>query len=119
MRVAAICLFLLAGCRLRSNEWVLQSYDQREGYTFTKDGVQYQASCFATGTPMLGSPPNQTPDTSPDAMPPEPVGSQEACGDVLVYLHKPVPNLRQVGGSILLFTEEKNYRLEFEIKHAK
>jgi hypothetical protein len=119
MRVAAIFLLLLAGCNLRSNQWVLQSYDQHEGYIFTKDGVQYQASCFATGTPMLGAPPNETPDTNPEAMPPNVAHAQDDCGDILVYLHKPVPNLRQVGGSILLLTEEKNYRLEFEIKHAK
>jgi hypothetical protein len=69
---------------------------------------------------MLGAPPNQTPDTSPDAMPPDVAHDETNCGDVLIYLHKPVPNLRQVG-TVLVFTEveEKNYKLEFEIKLAK
>jgi hypothetical protein len=54
-------------------------------------------------------------------MPPDLANGEADCGDILVYLHKPVPNLRQVGGSILVFTEveEKNYKLEFEIKQAK
>ena len=119
--VLAVCSLTLAGCNLHSNQWVLQSYDRDKGYTFTKDGVQYQATCFGTGRPMLGLPPNQTPDMDPDSMPPEIAHDQTDCGDVLIYLHKPVPNLRQVGGSLLVFTEteNKNYKLEFEIKHAK
>ena len=68
---------------------------------------------------MLGPPSNQTPDTNPDAAPPDIALNETSCTDILVYLGKPVPNLRQVGGSILIFTEEKNYKLEFEIKHAK
>jgi hypothetical protein len=70
---------------------------------------------------MLGMPPNQAPDTSPDAMPPDIAHNETSCTDILVYLGKPVPSLRQVGGSLLVLTEEKtdNYKLEFEIKHAK
>jgi hypothetical protein len=97
----------------------LQSYDKDKGYVFTKDGVQYEATCFATGHPVLGKPPSEVPDPNPDALPPELAYNETSCGDVLAYLHKPVPNLRQVYGSILLLTEEKNYKVEFEIKHAK
>jgi hypothetical protein len=50
----AFITFILAliGCDLHSNQWVLQSYDRDKGYVFTKDGVQYQATCFATGRPL-------------------------------------------------------------------
>jgi hypothetical protein len=53
-------------------------------------------------------------------MPPDIAHDQTNCADILVYLRKPVPNFRQVE-SLLVFTEveNKNYKLEFEIKHAK
>ena len=44
---------------------------------------------------------------------------QSECGEILVYLHKPVPHLRQVYGTTLLFTGENNWKLEFVMKHAK
>ncbi len=115
-------LFLiLASCNQAKDQWVLQSYDRNKGYIFVRNGVEYETTCLATGRPTLGAPPNQTADTNPDALPPDIAHDETDCGDVLLYLHKPVPSLRQVGGSILVFTEveEKNYKLEFEIKHAK
>lgn len=59
------------------------------------------------------------PDTSPDALPPGPADEESACGEVLHYLHKAVPNFKLVDGSMLLYIGKKNYRLEFEIKEAK
>lgn len=122
MRVLlAVFSITLVGCNPHSNQWVLQSYDRDKGYIFVKDGVQYEATCFGIGRPMLGAPSNQTPDMDPDSMPPNIAHDQTNCGDILVYLHKPIPNFRQVGGSLLVFTEaeNQNYKLEFEVKHAK
>lgn len=59
------------------------------------------------------------PDTSPDALPPGPADEESACGEILQYLHKAVPNFKLVDGSMLLYIGKKNYRLEFEIKEAK
>ena len=116
--VFALAGFVLVSCN--RDQWVLQSYDKDKGYTFVRNGVQYQASCWATGKPMLGyNVPDAKPDLSPDALPPEPARGEDSCGDILVYLHKPIPNLRQVYGSILLLTEEHNERMEFVIKQAK
>lgn len=109
-----LALFL-ASCG-HGDRWVLKAYDKDNGYTFVRGGVSYQATCFATGRPML---PNGTPDLDPDSMPVGIPSGEDSCSDILPYLGKSVPGLRQVEGSILLFTEEKNYRLEFEIKKAK
>jgi hypothetical protein len=100
---------------------IQQSSFRGEHYTFVKNGVQYQAKCFATGRPVLGHSPNDPPDTSPGAMPPDLSYDETNCSDILLYLHKPVPHLEQYGGSLLLFTEveKRNYKLEFEIKHAE
>lgn len=122
MRIAYFLpALMLVGCGLRSNEWVLQSFVEEKGYVFTKNGVQYQTTCVATGRPVVGRPPNEVPDADLDALPPDPAYSETSCSDILIYLGKPVPHLRQVGGSILVFTdaEHQNFRLEFEIKQAK
>jgi hypothetical protein len=113
-----ILSLVLASCNQFKTQWLLQSYDRDKGYVFVRNGVEYQTKCFATGRPVLGVPPNETPDTNPDAMPPDVALGQSPCEEILPYLSKPVPNLRQVG-STLLFTGEKNYKLEFEIIHAK
>jgi hypothetical protein len=116
LKKALILALFIASCS-HSDRWVLKAYDKDNGYTFVRNGVSYQTRCFATGYPML---PNNVPDLDPESMPPNPAFSGEnACSDILPYLGKSVPGLRQVEGSILLFTEEKNYRLEFEIKKAK
>ena len=114
----ALLFLFLIGCHPHSNQWVLSSYDRKRGYVFTKDSVRYETTCSGTGYPVLGIPPNEKPDTTPDALPPEPAYDETACEDILKYLHKPIPNLRQEG-SILLLIEDKNYRLEFEIRHAE
>jgi S1-C subfamily serine protease len=107
-------------------QWVLQSYDADKGYTFVRDGVQYQAECWATGRPYLGFPSENIPDTDPDALPPEPARQQTECADILPYLHKPVPNFRQVYGSHLLFTDVNDgrpsgnhWKLDFVIRRSQ
>jgi len=116
MKKVLLLLMLLISCNTR-DQWTLQSYDRTKGYTFTRSGVSYQTTCFATGRPMLSE---TTPDTSPDALPPNPAFDGEVdCSDILPYLHKPIPNFRQVDGSLLVFTEKQNFKLEFEIKEAK
>jgi hypothetical protein len=116
MRKAVLMALLLASCGSNRNQWVLQSYDEKKGYTFVKDGVSYQAHCFATGHPMLS---NNVPDTGSDAMPPDPAfGNETACTDILIYMRKPTP-VKQIDGSILVLTEDQNYKLEFEIREAK
>jgi hypothetical protein len=109
----------VASCNSVRDQWVLQSYDKAKGYTFLRNGVQYQATCVATGQPVLGLNPDAKPDLSPDALPPDIAQGQDSCADILVYLHKPIPNLRQVYSSLLLLTQERNQRIEFEIKQAK
>ena len=110
-------LLVLASCSQSKDQWILESYDKDNGYIFVKDGVQYSAKCFATGIPVLN--PNGQPDPDPDSLPVNVASSQEDCGDILAYLHKPVPNLRQVYGTVLLFTDKDNRKLEFTIKQAK
>jgi len=62
---------------------------------------------------------NNVPDTALDAMPPDPVFDNETdCTDILIYMHKPTP-VKQVDGSILVLTEDQNYKLEFETREAK
>lgn len=96
----------------------MQSYDKNAGYVFVRDGIQYEASCFATGQPVLGL--DNHPDPNPDAMPPNPAYQQSDCDEILQFLHKPVPHFRLVYGSLLVYEEkERNWKLEFEIKHAK
>jgi hypothetical protein len=115
LKQALVLALLIASCS-HGDHWVLKAYDKDNGYTFVRSGISYQTTCFATGYPML---PNNVPDLDPESMPPNLAPSENWCGDVLPYLGKSVPGLRQVQGSILLFTEEKNYRLEFEVKKAK
>jgi hypothetical protein len=114
----ALFLLLICGCDRNKDQWVLQSYDKDKGYVFVKDGIQYEASCFGTGNPVLGV--DNHPDPNPDAMPPTPAYQQNDCDEVLQYLHKPVPHFRLVYGSLLVYEEkDRNWKLEFEIKHAK
>jgi hypothetical protein len=117
MKKTLLILLIFMSCN-QANQWVLQSYDKDNGYTFIRKGVSYQTHCFATGRPMLS---DNVPDTNPDALPPNPAFDGETdCADILPYLHKSVP-LRQVEGSLLVFTEEneQNWKLEFQIKEAK
>jgi hypothetical protein len=88
-------------------------------YAFVRSGVEYQTECFATGRPVLGVPPNEIDDTNPDAMPPNLAEfGESSCQDILPYLGKSVPHFRQVG-TALVFTEQKNYKLEFLIRNAR
>ena len=113
-------LFFLISCNANRDHWTLKSYDKDEGYVFEKNGVEYRASCIATGSPVLGPENHPRPNTSRDALPPRPADDESACGEILQYLHKPVPNFKLVGSTTaLLYIGEKNYRLEFEIKEAK
>jgi hypothetical protein len=117
MKKALLLLIFLTSCSGNNDEWILQSYDKTKGYTFTRNGVSYQTTCFATGRPMLS---DTVPDTSPDSLPPNPAFDGEVdCSDILPFLHKPIPDFRQVDGSLLVFTEKQNFKLEFEIKEAK
>jgi hypothetical protein len=113
-------LFFLISCNANRDHWTLKSYDKDEGYVFEKNGVEYRASCAGTGSPVLGPASNRKPDTDPEAVPPNPAEDESACGEILRYLHKPIPNFKLVGSTTkLLYIGEKNYRLEFEIKEAK
>lgn len=113
-------LFLLfaSSCNQTKDEWVLQSYNKGTGYVFVKDGVRYEARCFATGNPVLGT--DNHPDPDPNAMPPFPAYDQSECSEILQYMHKSIPHFRMVYGSLLVYEEkEHNWKLEFEITHAK
>ena len=102
-----------------TDQWVLRSYDEKKGYAFVRSGVEYQTECFATGRPVLGVQPNEIDDTNPDAMPPNLAEfGESSCQDILPYLGKSVPHFRQVG-TALVFTEQKNYKLEFLIRNAR
>jgi hypothetical protein len=116
MRLVILAALILVSCDPRRNQWVLQAYDEDKGYTFAKDGVSYQAHCYAMGRPVIG---NNVPDPNPDALPPNPAfGGERDCTAVLPYLHRPIP-IRQVDGSLLLFSEGHNFKLEFETRQAK
>lgn len=113
-------VFFMVSCNTNRGHWILKSYDKDEGYVFEKNRVEYRASCIATGSPVLGPENHPRPDTRPDALPPRPADDESACGEILQYLHKPVPNFKLVGSTTaLLYIGEKNYRLQFEIKEAK
>jgi hypothetical protein len=115
MIVFALCL---AGCSSSKSKWVLQSYDQAKGYTFVKDGITYEANCWAVGKPMLGV--NQDiPDTNPDSEPSTPVyGHEEDCYVVLDFLHKPMPSNFYRFGDKFQLIQPDNYRIVFAIKRA-
>jgi hypothetical protein len=98
------------------DEWILESYEEDKGYTFVHDGVTYHTRCFATGRPVL---PSGKPDLDPGALPPNPASQQSECGDILPYLHRPVPSLSRPYPSILLFVGPQNQRLEFVIEKAE
>jgi hypothetical protein len=122
MRTTLLLLFSfgLVACSRHADQWILQSYDKENGYVFTKNGVLYQTTCMATGRPVLG--PDNHPDPSPDAAPPDLAHDEEDCAGILAYLHKPVPNLRLLSDTtVLVFTasDQNNFKLEFEIKQAK
>jgi len=85
--IPGIIILLFSGCshpeqkregltenRDMQGQWILQSYDATKGYTFLKDGVQYQAHCqvFRAGGKAHA------------------VVREGACIDVLPYLHKAV-----------------------------
>jgi hypothetical protein len=94
-RSAPLCtalLLMLAGCSHETvhkadtpradapGQWILDSYNEKTGYTFRKDGVIYQTSCEGVNYGYgKGA---------------EPVRDQSLCSPVLEYLHKPVPSLR-------------------------
>jgi hypothetical protein len=116
-KLLPLCL-ILASCNGYKDRWVLESYDKDKGYVFVKDGIRYDATCVATGHPVLGL--DNHPDPSPDALPPTPAYQESECDEVLQYMHKPVPHFRMVYGSLLVYEEkERNWKLEFGIKHAK
>jgi hypothetical protein len=56
-------------------QWVLESYDATKGYTFHKDGVEYQGHCQVVRHDGKSNRATW----------------EEACIDVLPYLHKTVP----------------------------
>ena len=98
------------------DEWILESYEEDKGYMFVHDGVTYHTRCFATGRPVL---PSGKPDLDPSALPPNPASQQSECGDILSYLHRPVPSLSRPYPSMLLFVGPQNQRLEFVIEKAE
>jgi hypothetical protein len=113
-----VAVLLLATCtgRPSDGQWILEAYDKDKGFTFVHDGGVYHARCIATGRPMLAG---GKPDLDPGALPPVLAHDESACGEVLPYLHKPVPSFTRPYPSILLFVGKDNWRLEFEIAEAK
>ena len=84
MRVAIILLLLLAGCSNSAPKgtWVLESYDANKGYVFSKDGVHYQAHCYAFDRAY-----EKTFDPTRYAH------AESECAAITRYLHQPLPDL--------------------------
>jgi hypothetical protein len=113
-KTALVLVLFIVSCS--HGGWVLKAYDRNHGYTFVRNGVTYQTTCVATGSPIL---PNGKPDKNPQSMPPNlAYGNESACSDVLRYLGKPVPDGIETDEYILVFTYDTNYKLEFEIREA-
>ena len=97
----------MIGCGL-NDRWILQGYDEQNGYTFLHHGVEYKTECNWKGpTPDSKTLPSGTL-----------VLDQRECEEVLKYLHKSVPHMRSDGG-LLVYREDDGNSMEFEIKSAK
>jgi hypothetical protein len=93
MKPTLLAILLLAGCGYPAGkqdgftsslqtsapthgQWILESYDATKGYTFVKDGIQYQAHCQLVRL---------------DGGKARAADREGACVDVLPYLHQVVP----------------------------
>jgi hypothetical protein len=84
-RVALILpILLLVACTSSpsKNQWVLESYDANKGYVFSKDGVHYQAHCYAFDRAY-----EKTFDPTRFAR------TESDCAAVTRYMHQPLPDL--------------------------
>lgn len=95
-----------------TEQWLLESYNEKTGYMFRKDGVHYTAHCRIS---YLYEADNVLPATS-----------ESECSAVLQYLHKPLPLEQGPRGPDLQFlrfieTHEggtKGWHCEFVIAEA-
>jgi hypothetical protein len=110
-------LLLFNSCNRSKDQWRLQSYDNEKGYTFMRNGVEYQTTCFAYGWRDTGAP-NLAWDHNITNNPVE-ATHENSCADILPYLGKPIPNLRQSDEALYFEGKGTRLTLQFEIKHAK
>jgi hypothetical protein len=95
-----------------AGQWFLESYNEKSGYVFRKDGIHYTAHCKIS---YLHEAANVLP-----------AASESECSAVLPYLHKPLPLEQGPRGpdlQILRFTETheggtKGWHCEFTIAEA-
>jgi hypothetical protein len=97
-----------------TGQWVLESYDAKEGYTFLRNGVHYQTHCTGYYLSMDGA--DEVYYSRPS------VNIEESsCSTVLPFLRKPV-HLEQ-GLDTLYYRSSVNSRVkgrfEFTITKAK
>ncbi len=118
MKKVILLTLILAGCARSvdrvdvSGQWILESYDEKKGYVFRKDGVHYKTHCRLSYLYEAGNV--------------QPASSENECSAVLPYLHKPLPLEQGPRGpdlQILKFTENheggtKGWHCEFTIIEA-
>jgi hypothetical protein len=112
-----IMVLLLASCNRSKDQWILRSYDKDKGYTFMRNGVEYLAKCFAFGWTEAGKTDIKWDNTISNN--PVEATHENSCDEVLPYLGKPVPKLRQDGTILYFDGNGTRFTLEFEIKSAK
>src|SRR5260370_17930132 len=82
MKKVILLTLILAGCTRTvdrvdvSGQWILESYDEKKGYVFRKDGVRYKSHCSRSYLYEAGNFPDST--------------SESACSPVLPYRHTPL-----------------------------
>ena len=118
MKKVILLTLILAGCTRTvdrvdvSGQWILESYDEKKGYVFRKDGIHYKTHCRLSYLYEAGNV--------------QPAISENECSAVLPYLHKPLPLEQGPRGpdlQILKFTETheggtKGWHCEFTIIEA-
>src|SRR5260370_15635029 len=90
MKKVILLTLILAGCTRTvdrvdvSGQWILESYDEKKGYVFRKDGVRYKSHCSRSYLYEAGNFQDAT--------------SENEFSAVLHYLHSPLaPELRPRG----------------------
>ncbi len=118
MKKVILLTLILAGCARTvdrvdvSGQWILESYDEKKGYVFRKDGIHYKTHCRLSYLYEAGNV--------------QPPSSENECSAVLPYLHKLLPLEQGPRGpdlQILKFTEThegrtKGWHCEFTIIEA-
>lgn len=81
-----LMLLLILSCSRSKDKWFLRSYDNDKGYTFMRNGVEYQTKCFAFGWTDTTTP-NFAWDHNIANNPVE-ATHEDSCVDILPYLSK-------------------------------